>query len=93
MTLFIRADSGQLMDILKGRFSDIKHDNVGLNLLNPVIPVLVMYELLTQMKLVEVPGGHHVHLYNPEVLCSLVNSFILHQTIPPDFKEIVNSNL
>ena len=41
-----------------------------------------------QLKWVKVPGGHHMHLCQPEVLDTLVDSFMLTKTIPADFEEI-----
>ena len=41
-----------------------------------------------QIKLVEVEGGHHVHLYNPEVMDRLVEHFLLTTTVHPDYKEL-----
>jgi pimeloyl-ACP methyl ester carboxylesterase len=41
-----------------------------------------------QLKMVRVSGGHHVHLCQPEVLDRAVDTFLLRQTLHPDFTEI-----
>ena len=41
-----------------------------------------------QIKVVKVEGGHHVHLYNPEVMNRLVEHFLLTNTIHPSYQEM-----
>ena len=41
---------------------------------------------IIQLKLVEIPGSHYVHLYNPETQSSLVSLFLLICTIHSDYK-------
>ena len=43
---------------------------------------------LCQVKLVKVPGGHHVHLCRPEVVAKLVDGFLLAEVIHHDYQEL-----
>ena len=37
------------------------------------MPTLSIFQIHTA----EVPGGHFVHMYNPETVCRLINDFLL----------------
>ncbi len=38
-----------------------------------------------QVKVVTVPGGHHVHLCDPGVMCRLVDHFLDTKTVLPEY--------
>ena len=38
-----------------------------------------------QVKVVTVPGSHHMHLIRPEGMYKVVDYFLLHNEVHPDF--------
>lgn len=75
-----RGESTGLLSKFEHSFPALKNDQVQSLL------YVATKHCAPQIQVVRVSDGHHLHLHHPEEVQQLVNTFLLHQTIPSHFE-------